>query len=132
MKTLLDDLRAIRRNMQYPENWHECGICYSLSYVEGLKRGRDRLEVEEKSRQFKDLAMRWPRSGGDPAFPVPAGSPVEGDSRLYAFTFLNGDREKQEDSTPEYMWDRANSAYAANRWELLEWAIAELEKEMGE
>jgi hypothetical protein len=99
---LLRDLRRIEKNMRDPENWSRIGIC---------TRVNDRVLLRR-------LFPLWPKYSGLHNFPVPSAD-ADGDPC---------DAYMEADSAE--MWNRKTSRYAALRWELLEFLIETLEREI--
>ena len=63
----------------------------------------------------------WPGFSGDRLFPLEGG----------AVAYYRDDQttdQRLEMSDESYMWDRVNSPYAEQRWQLLEWLIDNVEK----
>jgi hypothetical protein len=97
---LLRDLRKIEKDMQDREKWSDLGICNRVSEKDLLR----------------SLFPMWPLFSGSPNFPVPS----EEYGVVDAFM----------EATAAEMWDRETSRYAALRWELLEFLIDTLEREL--
>lgn len=97
---LLRDLWKIEEDMQDPEKWVDAGICDQVT-----AKGRLKL-----------LFPLWPKYSGSPNFPVPSEDADVCDAYLEA--------------SAADMWDREKSRYAALRWELLEFLIDTLEREL--
>lgn len=96
--TLLEQLREIRANGNNNSGFK--GICRYL--------------YDEDRTDFKLMYKQWPKYSGDFAFPVPSPNPEGNPVREY----LYGDTKN--------MWDPEHP-YGALRYELLDWAIAQLE-----
>jgi len=119
--TLLDLLKQLHERMQDKKNWTKSGICVTI---------REQLNTEELvdlwwddpgySERMYQLFCTWPKFSGHSSFPLPGGCEAYD---IWALNFNLAEDQKAR------MWDRVNSPYAALRWELLEWMIAELEKQ---
>ena len=97
---LLRELRQVAEDMQNPEKWVDAGICDQVT----------------AKRLLRALFPMWPKYSGSPNFPVPSGDSDVCDAYLEA--------------SAADMWDREKSRYAALRWELLEFLIDTLEREL--
>lgn len=63
-------------------------------------------------RLMMDITEKWPKYSGDSLYPIPGGLPSYKDAREYGL-----------------MWDKG-TVYGALRWELLDWLIETLEKDI--
>lgn len=94
------ELWEIEADMQDPENWAGFGICDGVT----------------AKRLLRGLFPLWPKYSGSPNFPVPSEDTDPCDAYLEA--------------SAADMWARETSQYAALRWDLLEFLIDTLEREL--
>lgn len=98
--SLLEELKRVHNKMQNPENWEANGFCILIPHNDAHKC------------KLYAMFTEWPRFSGNLCFPVT----TSGDPRCdYMHQWENDE-----------FWDRENSEYAALRWELLEFCIAQL------
>lgn len=83
------------------------GICHQLA------RKRSDANADYWRRKLQGLFRRWPQFSGSADFPVP--HPTEPACIAYGST--------------QNMWDR-RTKYGRARWDLLEFCVSELEKEL--
>jgi len=100
---LLEALKTIHKDPHVT-----CGICIQLEHL--LAHVRDK---EGWSSKIKALFAAWPRYSGNIDYPVP--HPAKDPQQAYNET--------------ENMWNR-RTKYGQARWDLLEFCISELEKEL--
>lgn len=111
--SLIEALKAIHERMQDPKEWRGIGLCLAIKNEMFSRPSRD---VYEACSKLRKIMACWPKFSGDDLFPIPGGA--------VAYHHL-----PDHFTVRAYMWDRENSAYAALRWELLEWCIARLEQQ---
>lgn len=97
--SLLDELKPIK---EYGPRYPDFGICHQLT-----------LPAHRKV--FTLLVPQWPKFSGDAIFPIPCPKGGFAEEAYYAHTYGQ-------------MWDKGGE-YGRLRWELLDWCIAELEKQ---
>lgn len=98
-------------------------LLYRLETISPFRRNLDGIcsiiysEKDETDLLFKHIASYWPEHSGQPNYPVPHPERSPRDAYMSA----------NEDE----MWSR-DHPYGAARWRLIEFCIAELEKDLGE
>lgn len=110
----LKALNWIYAHMSNPDNWGAEGIC--ALYQEYLLAEND-PDVDDARYYLEYEFQNWPKFSGEWQYPVPSTDQFTRQGAHVAFA----------EATPEQMWDRQNSEYAALRWELLEWLIKRAE-----
>ena len=108
---LYDYLVSLHQKMQDPANWATYGLCtsfYDLDPPAGV------------SYEFQKLMQEWPKHSGETSYPIK--DPDGKDSPWEMYERHVGSPIEEE---VDHMWNREVSAYAAARWELLEWMIEE-------
>jgi len=109
-RELLERLEVVRTQMSDRRWWQAVGICN----IAGLPAASS-VVLED----WHDLVARWPKFSGDNTYPLPGG---------YG-EYMRRTHFTREDPA-RYMWDRTFSQHACDRWELLEWSIAQLREDL--
>ena len=95
------------------------GICGSVFDYFAVNRTADcSVSLRWAQDYLTQLFAKWPKHSGDKVYPVP--HPTESSGTAY------DDAEETES-----LWD-PSTEYGALRWELLEFCISELEKELND
>ena len=94
------------------------GICHQLV----LRRSDENADYWFS--KLQGLFRRWPQFSGSAYFPVP--HPTKNPEDAY---IAYGSTQNMWDRRAQNMWDR-RTKYGRARWDLLEFCISELEKEL--
>lgn len=95
------------------EDMGDHGVCYVIGHNPHIVVGTSAL--------YDELVTEWPLYSGNYHYPVPDPAvDVENTDADMIDWFAS---EIYNNSSKEQMWDRATSAYAELRWQLIEWLI---------
>lgn len=112
MEQVLATLEGVHEKMQNPANWTRSGLC--CHYY-----GRPVSELYV-------LMAQW--SGFSGSYSYPIGANTQHAEQQYFDVVMTDEGRYDAEATHAYMWDRENSSYAKQRWDLLEFMIATVEE----
>jgi hypothetical protein len=98
------------------------GICYQI-HMYSMYEEYSPAHANRLSQLFADIAQTWPKYSGGYEFPVPGAKGSIYAKHLPGIVFTVC-------TLPEEKWDKDNYPYAALRWELLEFVINQLKREL--